>query len=81
MFKLSDINEFNKRIVSNFFQMVLRLKLKANEENKSFFILCTTSSKQSIDLSVSSYFNYELEFKVKRFKSCKTQLDSFYFIG
>jgi hypothetical protein len=65
MFKLKDINEINKRIVNFLFEFILRLKLN-NKESK-FFVIFTTNTKQSIDSTIESFFNHELEIKV-RFK-------------
>jgi hypothetical protein len=65
MFKLKDINEINKRIVNYLFQLILRLKV-TNKDVK-FFVLFTTNSKQSIDSTMESFFNYDIEINV-RFK-------------
>jgi len=61
MFKLKDINEINKRIVSFLFQSIRRLK---QQNDAKFFVVLTTSSKQTIDSTVASYLNYELEVEV-----------------
>jgi hypothetical protein len=64
MFKLKDINEINKRIVSYLFQLIARLKSSADQEQHFFFVIFTTNSKQNIDLNVASHFNFEIQVKV-----------------
>ena len=64
MFKLKDINEINKRIVSYLFQLITRLKSSASQDSHFFFVIFTTNSKQNIDLNVASHFNFEIEVKV-----------------
>lgn len=94
LFKLKDINEFNKRIVNSFFQSIAKLKTtylnQTNQLDASssltltngpipfFFIVCSTTSKQSIEPAVLSHFNFELELKVS--KNYKNSIQFFHFI-
>lgn len=79
LFKLKDINEFNKRIINSFFQSTNNLKTSQKTTNQdgsfthdsssssssqfNFFIICSTTSKQSLDSSILANFNFELELK------------------
>lgn len=65
MFKLKDINEINKRIVNSLFQQISKLKM--TKESPFFFVIFTTNSKQSIDSTIASHFNFEIEIKVNKY--------------
>ncbi|RNA31921.1 peroxisome biogenesis factor 6 [Brachionus plicatilis] len=60
LFKLKDINEFNKRVINSFFNLVNSIKTKTDNR---ILVVCTTDSKQSINAEILAKFNQEIEIK------------------
>ncbi|CAF0986625.1 unnamed protein product [Brachionus calyciflorus] len=64
LFKLKDINEFNKRVLNYFFQAICSIKAKTEHK---VMVVCSTNSKQNLNSDILSRFNHDIEVKVRKF--------------